>query len=214
MDELRLASLLCSRICHDLVGSIGAVNNGLELLDTERDKETQREAMELIQFAARDLRLKAQYLRVAFGLPGAGAVEMALARTRELAVDLFESGKVELDWPEQGGPPTLLPMEHKLLLNMLWLVGGALVRGGKLKVSFASDADHFTIAIIAAGRGVKLREDLLSALDGQVPIEDLDAKMKQAHLTKLLANVVGGSMSLERGSDDADELRLNVAIPR
>ena len=214
MDELRLASLLCSRLCHDLIGSIGAINNGLELLSSDHDKDTQREAMELIRFAAHDLREKAQYLRVAFGLPGAGAVDLDLRRTRELAVNLFADGKVNLDWPEHSSPPTLLPLEHKLLLNMLWLAGEALARGGDLRVAFASDVNHFTITAIAQGRGVKLREDLLRALEGQIPVEELDAKSAQAHLTCLLAKHAGGSVALEQAATEVDELHLTVAIPR
>ena len=93
MDELRFASLLCSRLCHDLVGSIGAINNGLELLEGNQDKETQREAMELIQ-----LRGLIQYLRVAFGLARCGTSTGPRTNPRT-GVGLFESGKVELDWP-------------------------------------------------------------------------------------------------------------------
>ena len=31
--DLRVAELMASRLCHDLVGPIGAVNNGLELME-------------------------------------------------------------------------------------------------------------------------------------------------------------------------------------
>ena len=214
MDELRFASLLCSRLCHDLIGSIGAINNGLEMVGGDNDKETQREAMELIGFAARDLRDKAQYLRVAFGLPGAGAVEMDLARTRSLAVNLFAGGKVDLDWPEHGSPPTLMPLEHKLLLNMLWLAGDALARGGSLRVAFAADVSHFTIIVVAEGQGVKLRDDLQRALEGQLPADELEAKSAQAYLTKVVADSVGASLTLEDGGGESGEFHLTAAIPR
>jgi histidine phosphotransferase ChpT len=194
MDELRLASRLCSRLCHDLVGSIGAINNGLELLDGDQDKETRREAMELIQFAARNLRDKVQYFRVAFGLPGAGAIELDLRRSRELAVNLYAEGKIQLAWPDDQLIPTLLPEEHKLLLNLLWLAGDALARGGELQVAFASDAHHFTISVVARGRGVKLCDDLRNALEGRTPVDEIDATAAQAHLTGLPAKHVGATI--------------------
>ena len=214
MDELRFASLLCSRLCHDLVGSIGAINNGLELLEGNQDKETQREAMGLIQFAARDLRNKAQYLRVAFGLPGAGAIAIDLRRSRELAVNLFAEGKIKLDWPDDQVIPTLHPEEHKLLLNLLLLTGEGLARGGDLRVSFTSDVHHFTMSIVAHGRGVKLRDDLLDALEGKTPVEDLDAKAAQAHLTNVLARHVGGTLALEQAGEDPEQMTLTATIPR
>ena len=212
-DELRFASLLCSRLCHDLIGSIGAINNGLELLGGDHDRESQREAMELIELAARDLRNKAQYMRIAFGLPD--GVEIDLKRSRELAVNLFAAGKIELDWPERGSPPTLYQGEHKLLLNMLWLAGGALARGGQLRLAFASDVNHFTMAVIAQGRVAKLRNDLREALTGEVPIEELDAASVQARLTKLLASQLSVDLTIDQlESDEIAEFHLTAAIPR
>ena len=215
MDELRLASLLCSRLCHDLIGSIGAINNGLELLDGEHNKETQREAMELIHFAARDLRDKAQYLRVAFGLPGAGAIDIDLKRIRVLAHGLFAEGKIKLNWPEDtASATTLYPAERKLLLNLLWLAGEALARGGELNVSFASDPHSVMMLLRASGRGVKLRADLRETLEGQSLTEELDAKSAQAYLTHLLIESVGATLSLEEAGEEADLLVIRTTMPR
>ena len=212
-DELRFASLLCSRLCHDLIGSIGAINNGLELLGGDHDRETQREAMELIELAARDLRNKAQYMRIAFGLPG--GVEIDLKRSRELALNLFAAGKIELDWPEHSWPPTLYQGEHKLLLNMLWLAGGALARGGQLRLAFTNDVNHLTMAVIAQGRVARLRNDLREALTGEVPIEELDAASVQAGLTKLLASHLGVDLTIDQlEGDEIAEFHLTAAIPR
>ena len=30
-----LAALLCSKVCHDVISPVGAINNGLELLEAE-----------------------------------------------------------------------------------------------------------------------------------------------------------------------------------
>ena len=212
-DELRFTSLLCSRLCHDLIGSIGAINNGLELLGGDHDRETQRGAMELIEIAARDLRNKAQYMRTAFGLPG--GVEIDLERSRELAMNLFAAGKIKLDWPEHGWLPTLYQGEHKLLLNMLWLAGDALARGGQLRLTFTSDVNHFTMAVIAQGPTARLRNDLCDALTGEVPIEALDAASVQARLTMLLAIHLGVDLTIDQfEGDELSEFHLTAAIAR
>ena len=213
-DELRFASLLCSRLCHDLIGSIGAINNGLELVGGDHDRETRREAMELIELAARNLRNKAQYMRIAFGVPG-GGVEIDLKRSRELAVNLFADGKIELDWPEDCWSPRLHQGEHKLLLNMLWLAGDALARGGQLRLVFASDVNQFTMAVIAQGRAAGLRNDLRDVLMGEVSIEELDPVSVQARLTKLLASHLGVDLTIDQvEGNELSEFHLTAAVRR
>ena len=52
MEDIRLASLLCARLCHDLVSPVGAVVNGIEVLEDEDDGPMRDAAMDLIAHSA------------------------------------------------------------------------------------------------------------------------------------------------------------------
>jgi hypothetical protein len=45
-SPLDLASLLCSRLCHDMLSPVGALTNGLELLADEKDPEMRQRCFE------------------------------------------------------------------------------------------------------------------------------------------------------------------------
>ena len=49
IDSLDLAALLCSRVCHDVISPVGAINNGLEVLEDERDEQMRGFALDLIR---------------------------------------------------------------------------------------------------------------------------------------------------------------------
>ncbi|WP_438802514.1 hypothetical protein, partial [Klebsiella aerogenes] len=52
-DALDLAALLCSRVCHDLISPVGAIVNGLEVLDDAKNADDREFALELIRKSAR-----------------------------------------------------------------------------------------------------------------------------------------------------------------
>jgi len=52
IGALDLAALLCSRVCHDLISPVGAIVNGLEVLDEDKDEETKVFALDLIKKSA------------------------------------------------------------------------------------------------------------------------------------------------------------------
>src|SRR5262245_14012335 len=98
MDELRFAELLCSRLCHDLVSPIGAINNGVELLE-EFGGGGSDEAMGLIASSGRQAARRLQFYRVAFGLAGSQVVQ-SVGDVRSLLTGMLEGGKVTLEWDE------------------------------------------------------------------------------------------------------------------
>lgn len=70
LSSLDLASLLCSRLCHDLLSPVGALSNGLELLAEEKDPEMRKRCMELLEQSARTSADKLKFFRLAFGAAG------------------------------------------------------------------------------------------------------------------------------------------------
>ena len=124
-----LAALLCSRICHDIISPVGAINNGLELLDEGGADE---DAMRLIRTSARNASARLQFARLAFGAAGSAGMQIDTGDAETVANAYFANEKAELDWK---GERALLPKAKvKLLLNLLLIANAGIPRGGKLTV--------------------------------------------------------------------------------
>ena len=133
MDAIDLASLLCSRLCHDLLSPIGALNNGIELLADEEDPDMRDKCLELLADSARASANKLKFFRLAFGAAGAFGEEIDTHEAKVALAGLFGAEKrIELGWMVSSDK---LPKgAAKLLLNLALLAGDALVRGGRLDV--------------------------------------------------------------------------------
>lgn len=132
-DTAELVALICSRLCHDLAGAIGAVNNGVELLAEEADAAMREEAIALIAQSARDAARRLAFFRLALGASGDLREAMNLLELARVAQAYFGGGKLALQLPQQD---TDIPKAlGKALLLGLTLAGGALPRGGMLALT-------------------------------------------------------------------------------
>src|SRR6202034_3028296 len=132
IGALDLAALLCSRVCHDLISPVGAIVNGLEVLEEDKDEETKTFALDLIKKSAGQASAKLQFCRLAFGAAGSAGPPVELGDAGKNAHGLIEYSKTTIVW---NLPRELVPKTRaKLLLNMLMVGGGAIPRGGTLTV--------------------------------------------------------------------------------
>lgn len=190
IEELRVAELLCTRLCHDLTGPIGAVNNGAEFL-SEEGFNMQSQAMELIVSSAFSAVTRLQFYRVAYGnVKDHG--EANLAEKQKLALDFFAGGKIMLDWPDShtdsAGVSISLKMS-RLIYNLLVLVTAVLIRGGTIAVRITQEVpDQKKLTITANGPGLKWEPEMDKLLAGQVSIAELSPKNIQTYLTKRFAD--------------------------
>src|SRR6185437_9736907 len=129
--DFRVLELLNARLCHELVSPVGAINNGVELLD-EEDPDFVRDAIQLIGQSARKASQRLQFYRFAYGTNVSASGSGAPAGGRDLSLGLFEETKVRCDW--QAGAATLPSDWQRLACNMLVLAGEALPRGGSVVV--------------------------------------------------------------------------------
>jgi histidine phosphotransferase ChpT len=164
MNAIDLASLLCSRLCHDLLSPVGALNNGLELMADEQDPEMRERCLELLAESAKASASKLKFFRLAFGAAGGFGEEIDTREARAALEGLFGAEKkIELGWMVTADK---LPKEAvKVLLNLALVAGDALVRGGRLDVGAERAASGTEIVIRAEGPRLLLDPNLRAILE-------------------------------------------------
>ncbi len=207
--DMQVAELLASRLCHDLVGPIGAVNNGMELLEDE-DLGMSEDAIQLSASSARQAANLLQFYRLAYGMAG-GRIGADFGALQELAAGLLASSKTTLDWtaaqPAGDTPEGLC----KLLLNFIVLGEECLPRGGTLGVALSNGAAGLEVAVTASGTGARLREESQPVLTGDVVIDELTPRNVHGYFTRLLAQRMGSELLIV-DNPGADNVRLSVTL--
>ncbi len=195
MDAVEFASLLCSRLCHDLLSPVGALNNGLELLADENDPDMRERVLELLADSAKASANKLKFFRLAFGAAG-GFGDLVDVREAKTAIEgLFSANnRIELGW--LVNEPSLPKPAIKVLLNLALIAGDALVRGGRLDVGAEMRNGRIEIAIRAEGDRLILDPELRSALSGTADEANLAPRAAAAWLAHCIAKNNGGSVQV------------------
>ncbi|WP_419808697.1 histidine phosphotransferase family protein [Sphingomonas sp.] len=195
------ASLLCSRLCHDLLSPVGALNNGLELLADETDPAMRQRCLDLLSESAKTSANKLKFFRLAFGAAG-GFGEQVDARECRAAIEgLLSSGrKVELGWLVEAD--TLPKPAAKVLLNLAMIAGDALVRGGRLdiggEVGGEENGGQVEIVVRAEGPRVILDPDIRRTLSDGEGDEAVTPRVAAA----LLIHTLAGSVQVSEPGDN------------
>src|SRR6185503_368278 len=164
MNDLDFAALLVSRVCHDLVSPIGAVVNGLEVLEDETDMAMRADALRLVAASAEQAAARLQFARIAFGAAGSAGAELDLAEVGRILAGLLKGGKVELDWQVQA---INWPKDWaKLLMNTVLVASDCLPRGGKVSVE-TGEAAAPSFRVRAAGTIARITAEAERALAGE-----------------------------------------------
>lgn len=208
--DVRVAELLCSRLCHDLVSPIGAINNGIELIEDDGGMADQ--AMALIAQSGRRAADRLRCFRLAYGSAG-GQSTIGIEEGREVAAAWLAGGKVTLDWPAppRVGLGLLPPGTVKLLLNLVILAEEMLVHGGRIAVALTPPAQPKAATVTADGRGAVLGAAAAAALAGTVAPQDLTARTVHAYATGLFARAYGMTVGSAPNADR--RLVLQLVLP-
>jgi histidine phosphotransferase ChpT len=189
IEALDLAALLCSRVCHDLISPVGAIVNGIEVLEEEKDESTKEFALDLIKRSAATASAKLQFCRIAFGAAGSAGAQIDLGDAEKVARGFMEDDKTKIDW---NLPRALLAKNRvKLLLNMLIIAGQAIPRGGKVTVDPIGAGDNLGFKVSAAGTNAKIPPAVPPLLTGELSGETVDAHRIQPFYAGLLAKACG-----------------------
>ena len=185
LTPLDLAALLCSRVCHDVISPVGAIVNGLEVLDGEQDEEMRAMAMELIKKSAISASARLQFCRLAFGAAGSIGASIDTGDAEKVARNIFANDRTILQWI--GRRRLASKNSVKLLLNMCLIAAGAVPRGGVITVEISGEEDPMTLSVEAKGSNARLSQGAADILTSASPAEAIDGHSIQLYLTTLLA---------------------------
>lgn len=204
--DARLTEYLCSRLCHELVGPVGAANNGIELIKELGDE--QGEAFSLLADSASLAATRLLFYRMAYGAAGYQGLQKGEI-IRDFIASLCPQGKLTLVWQELPATQDLFASREgigKLLLNLSVIAMDCLPRGGQIKVT----VDAAGIWIDAEGTGARIPEHTQTALQGDLTAVPLEAATAHAIFTLRLAQRLG--RGLEATVPAKDNIRFILRL--
>jgi histidine phosphotransferase ChpT len=193
-DALDLAAMLCSRICHDVVNPVGAITNGLEVLD-EGDESLGEIALDLIRKSAEQASAKLQFARVAFGASSTSGATLDLGDAEIVARQIIDEKKVRFAW---SAPRLALPKDEvKLLLNLVLVALATIPRGGTLTVEVTARDGAHDLRLVTEGMNSRIPPDIEQAVTGKQNWSAVDAHSIQPYYTGLIARSAGMQVRFE-----------------
>ncbi|HEX6092690.1 MAG TPA: histidine phosphotransferase family protein, partial [Dongiaceae bacterium] len=157
--DLRVLELMASKICHDLISPVGAIGNGLELLEDDGGGDTAKEALQLSQNCVRRASALLELFRMSYGTAGSDT-GLAWDAAKALAGGFLAGTKMTLNWPVLPAGTALPPGANKLLLNLVVLAGDLLPRGGSIAIGVAPGPRGQVLRVTASGQDARISEDL------------------------------------------------------
>jgi histidine phosphotransferase ChpT len=209
LDGLDLASLACSRVCHDVISPVGAIINGLEVLEEEKDDEMRQIALDLIKKSAAAASARLQFCRLAYGAAGSAGALIDTSDAEAVTRGLIGDERTTLVWnaARQMAPKNKV----KLLLNLCVLAFSAIPRGGVVTVEVQGEGDAIEAKIEAKGVNARLAKGAAALIAGQPENGVVDAHSIQPFFAGVVARTCGMKVSVD-SEGDAVTLRATRAV--
>jgi histidine phosphotransferase ChpT len=207
--DLRVLELLASRVCHDLISPIGAVGNGLELLE-DADDDMSDDALKLSLNCVRRASALLEFFRMAYGTAGSDA-GLRWEAAKQLAEGLLDGPKTTLIWGPAPAGLNVPAAAPKLALNLVLLGTEMLPRGGEIAVALQAAGSRLIVSVVASGRDARLPEEVGAAMAAPAdPPPPLTARTVHGFFTARLAEAAGGRLEAVA---QAPGVRLSASIP-
>jgi histidine phosphotransferase ChpT len=206
LGDIALTAFMSSRICHDLVGPVGAISNGLELLEEETDEDTRAYAQEVIVSSAQAAWTRLEFARLAFGASSGMGQAVDVGQAERIARGYVEEGRHRLDW-DSPDDMKLDKTHARLLMVMLAIALPALPVGGDIIVDITGEASTPTLAVRCAGRNVRIPDRVTEILSGE-SLDEIDPRSILIYYAGRLADELG--MTIEVVYED-DEVTFTAA---
>lgn len=184
LKPMDLAALLCSRLCHDLISPVGAIQNAMELYDEGGAEE---DALQLVRWSVASASARLQFARLAFGFSGASREQIDTRTVEQVAQQYMKEEKAILKWQI---PSLLLPKnEVKLLLNLLLIANATVSREGEIVVMMMQEENKRSFRFEICGKNLRIPSHFIALYNGEIQEEHIDAHAIQFYYTVLLAEV-------------------------
>ncbi|TNJ46872.1 histidine phosphotransferase family protein [Phaeobacter sp. B1627] len=187
VDSANLAALVGSRICHDLISPVGAINNGLELLGMSNSLDGPE--LELISDSVNNANARIRFFRIAFGAAG----EQDLGRAEIISVlgDVSKGGRIKYNWSSHESAA-------RRDVRMSFLAGlcveSALPYGGAIQILRSSDS----WTVVGEGRKVNVDETLWTGLTEGDQKADITPALVQFALLAEAAKQASRSLTFDQ----------------
>jgi histidine phosphotransferase ChpT len=199
LAPIDLAALLCSRVCHDVIGPVGAIVNGLEVLEDEKDQQMRDVAVELIKKSAAAASARLQFCRLAFGAAGGISAAVDAGDVEKVARGLIVNERTALVW--NPARQLLDKKKVKLLLNLVLIATFAIARGGVVTVDLAGQGETLAIRVKAKGPNARLAHGVAELLAGRPQSGEVDAHTIQPFFAGLVARDCGMEVAILAEAD-------------
>lgn len=206
-EKLKFSENLSSRLCHDLITPMGAINTGLELLLEQEDLKSQesQEIMELIRQSAQTSSNRLGFFRVAFGTSGQN---ISMGDSQHLVERYYEKSKLKLHWPNDMDPHYTMPCWGRLMINATLWVGECAPRGGDLYITPPSP-ERERLEVRLEAPQIIFHDGTMDAINGKLQIDDLSPRTIHSALLQLVIEDLDARLSIEQ--PQPTELLLKIA---
>jgi len=206
--DLRVAELLASRLCHDMISPVGAVKTGVELF-TEFGDDADGETMGLIAKSAVQAADKLQFFRLAYGSAGRTASGVSVADAMALVRAVCGNPRTTIETGALDAVPP--PGGIKLMLNGAMLAGDCLPRGGVVRLASARAGGAFVVEVSATGERANVDGEISEALSGAAKSADLTPRSAHAYYTAVVARGLAGQLAVDTAQ--AGQVGFRFTLP-
>ncbi|MBT4890689.1 MAG: hypothetical protein HON65_14160 [Rhodospirillales bacterium] len=206
--DFEVIQMMCSRLCHDLVGTVGAINAAIELIADESSGDIDSDVHDLLASSAGEASRKLAFYRAAFGLGGNHATLIDFHTVQDLVEGLMGGGNSKVSFKWIADTTTPIPnIAAKLIYMITFLSFEALPRGGQISVHVQPFDEGLGLACAAEGAGAALRDAVVRTLEGNTSSNDLSSREVHAYYAKILAETADAKIELGTG-----ESLINFAV--
>lgn len=130
------SQILCTRLCHDLLGPVGALGMGLELLESSPSPEI----WSLVHSNIKILKAKIIFFRAALGKEDSS---LSYEKIKDLLLTYNQFTKLKIQFPPP--PQEYPPHFYALFLYFFLIIPEFLPRGGDVVISFSEKTIHLIL---------------------------------------------------------------------
>lgn len=207
-SPLHFAELLTSRLCHDLITPIGAINTGLELFQetTPAQENESEEILNLVLNSAQTASARVSFYRIAFG---SGGNKITLSTAKTLIENYFVRSKLQIHWDNSLSNDMLLDKMGRILLNAILWISECAPRGGQLLISLPR-GDLSRLSLRLKTDSIIIHQGTLEALEGNPDVEEITPRTVPCYLVHALVKGEKGTLVVNHTTNPS-ELVLEVS---